>query len=213
MAGESDVWLHSASVVILAKSHNPSIINRDFLAMHDIVPKEWDVIETTVTPMLAVVQYANGIGLQEDEHRLQIVENCDLPFGEYASNRLRDLASSYVKILPHVPYSGLGFNYTVSVIRQDPSRWINERFLKFDPWDKEFHMMPRFSVDMSEATLNLSMHSQKVSRKGSSQESVIVDCNLHYEGQFDAAVLHTKIHKWGAERVRIVNALDKVLGG
>ena len=207
------MWLHSASVTILAKSHNPSIINGDFLVMHNIVPEEWAVVETTVTPVLAVVQYANGVKLQEDEHRLQIVENCDLPFGEYASDRLPDIASSYVEILPHVPYRGLGFNYTVSVIRQDPSRWINERFLKFDPWDKEFRMMPRFSVDMGGATLNLSMHSQGVSSKDSSRESVIVDCNLHHEGPYDIDVLQAKIRKWGAERVRIANALDKVLGG
>lgn len=211
MTGKSDVWLHSASVVILAESHNPSIINRDFLVKHKIVPKEWGVTETTVTPLLAAVQYDNGIMLQEDERRLQIVEKCDLSLQKYTSSRLRSIVSAYVKILQHVPYRGLGFNYTVSVIRQDPSGWINEWFLKFDPWDKEFHMMPRFSVNMGEATLSLSVYGQKTSCKGSSQDSVVVDCNLHCGVQFDASSLRDKIQRWGDEKGRIADVLDRIL--
>ena len=135
MASESTLWLHSASVVILAESHNPSILNKDFLVMHHIVPKEWSVVETVVTPMLSVIRYANGIRLQVDGQRLEIAEECDLPFRDYTSDILYKLAVSYVNKLPHVPYRGLGINYTVSVINQDPTRWITKRFLKFDPWD------------------------------------------------------------------------------
>lgn len=211
MTVESDIWLHSVSVVIVAEYHNPSILNKDFLVMHKIVPKEWNVVETTVTPLLTVIRYENGIRLQEDENRLHVAEQCDLPFSEYADKQLPNLASSYAKILPHVPYRGLGFNYTVSVIRQDPNRWINERFLKFDPWDKECHMMPRFSVNIEGATLNLNIHAQEISRKGSSQKSVIVDCNLHYGEQFDVTSLHDKLSRWGVEKKRIADALDKIL--
>lgn len=211
MVAESDMWIHSASVVIVAEYHNPSILNKDFLVMHKIVPKEWNVVETAVTPLLTVIRYENGIRLQEDESRLHVAEQCDLPFREYTGEQLPNLASSYAQILPHVPYRGLGFNYTISVIRQDPNKWINDRFLKFNPWDKDFHMMPRFSVSLGGATLNLSIHGEKVSRKGSSQKSVVVDCNLHYGGQFNAVSLCDKLSGWEVEKKCIVDTLDKIL--
>lgn len=212
MTDESDVWLHSASVVILAESHNPSILNKDFLVMHSIVPEEWSVVETVVTPMLSVVRYANGTRLQVDGQRLEIAEECDLPFRKYVNDRLYNLAVSYVETLPHVPYRGLGINYTVSIIRQDPLQWITKRFLKFYPWNEEFYMTPRFSVNMREATLNLGIHSKKLLREGNSERSVVVDCNIHYSEQFDAVSLRGKIHGWSNEKERIADALDRILG-
>ena len=64
--------------------------------MHHIVPKEWSVVETVVTPMLSVIRYANGIKLQVDRQRLEIAEECDLPFRDYTSDLLYKLAVSYV---------------------------------------------------------------------------------------------------------------------
>ena len=212
MASESDVWLHSASVVILAESHNPTILNKDFLVVHSIVPKEWSVVETVVTPMLSVVRYANGIKFQVDGQRLEIVEECDLPFRKYTSDRLYKLAISYVDTLPHVPYRGLGINYTVSVVRQDPLQWITKRFLKLQPWSEEFYMTPRFSVGMREATLNLGIHSKELLREGNSQNLVVVDCNIHYGEQLGAASLCDKIRGWTNEKERIADALDRILG-
>lgn len=114
--------------------------------------------------------------------------------------------------LPHVPYRGLGINYTVSVINQDPTRWITKRFLKFDPCDKNFYMIPRFSVSMRGAMLNLGIQSQEMLREGNSQSSVVVDCNLHYDKQFDATSLCNKIDGWTGEKEQIADALNKIIG-
>ena len=213
MTVKSPVWLHSASVVILAESHNPTILNRDFLVIHEIVPKEWEVLETAVTPPLAIIQYANGIRLEEDEHRLQVTERCDMPFDRHTNDRLNDLAASYVEVLPHVPYRGLGLNYTVSATHPDPHRWINERFLKFNPWMKGSYMTPRFSVDVGDATLNLSIYGRDdVLREGSTQKSIIMDYNIHHERQFDAGTLCHKIRDWKAVKESIVDSIDRILG-
>lgn len=212
MTSESQVWLHSASVVILAEYHNPSILNKGFLVMNGIVPSAWSVAETVVSPITSVVGYANGIRLQVDGQRMEITEKCDFPFSKYVDDRLYNLAISYVNVLPHVPYRGLGINYAVSVIRQDPPQWITKRFLKFDSWDKEFYMMPRFSISVGDAILNLSMYSKTTLREGNSQSSVVVDCNLHYGEQLNATSLCEKIRGWTKGKEHIVEALGKVLG-
>ena len=66
-------------------------------------------------------------------------------------------------------------------------------------------------MNMGEATLNLSIRGQDISREGSSQKSVVVDCNFHYEEQFDTTLLLDKINGWGAKKDMIASALDKVL--
>ena len=107
-----------------------------------------------------------------------------------------------------MPYSGLGINYTVSIINPDQPHQITSRFLKFDPWSEEFHMMPRFSASMQEAVLNLDVRSKYMMRKGNSEISVVVDCNLHYGERFDASSLCDKIRGWTNEKERIADALD-----
>lgn len=212
MADKSTMWLHSTSMVILAESHNPSTLNRDFLVLHDIIPEEWTVTETLVTPLLSVIQYDNGIRLQVHGRRLEISKECDLPLCDYTDDWLYGIATSYVDILSYMPYQGLGVNYTVSVVYQNPSEWITKRFLKFAPWDEKFYMTPRFSIDMTGAKLNLDIHSKEVSRKGDSYSSVVVDYNLHYDGPFDTASLCDRIHGCTDNKRQIADVLGKILG-
>lgn len=212
MPEESTMWLHSVSVVITAESHNPSILNKDFLVTEGIVPKEWAVRETIITPAASKVQYANGIRWLVDQQRLEISRELDVEFHEYADNQIHDLAVSYVKKLPYVPYRSLGLNCTVSVMREDPLQWLTDRFLSVDLPDVKIHMMPRFTIGLDDAVLNLLINGSDVVRDGNNKSSVVIDCNLHNAGPFKADSLCDAMRRWANSQNRIAVVLGKILG-
>ena len=148
MASESVLRLHQVSVVVTAKFHNPSILNRDFLVLQGIVPGDWEVKESVITPPVSVVRYGNGIDWTVDQSRLEVVEKCGGEFrDEYVVHRLVD---AYLEKLPHVPYRSLGTARCRwrSTIRDVTDRFRRERG---DGEPRVLSMMPKFAVDASDA--------------------------------------------------------------
>ena len=198
---------------IAAQSHNPSILNKDFLMAKGIVPSEWDAIQTLSTPAVSVIQYANGIQWTVDQQKLQIIQECNSPFQDHDDDQIHSLAKSYVRTLPHVPYSNLGLNCIVSVIRKDPKQWLTKQFLKSGSWGNDLYMMPRFTMNVDGAILNLNLYDGLATYGTSDQkESVIIECNLHYGGPFDSiASIQDKISLWAGIKKIIASKLDKIL--
>ena len=55
------------SIVVRGESHNPTVLNPDFLAIQGIIPHAWGwkvQQKVITTPMVAMVEYANGVSLQ-----------------------------------------------------------------------------------------------------------------------------------------------------
>ena len=203
-------WLHSVSIVVTAQFHNPSILNHHFLVSEGIIPEGWEVSEAVSTPPVSVVRYSNGIHWIVDQSRLVVSESCDGPFREEYEVHRR--ATAYLMRLPHVPYRNLGLNCTVSMPQEHPEDWLTERFLQHGPWSKRdvtllpglLRMAPHFTLEMAGALLHLSCRGGKVRRNNSAEESaVIVECNLHQGGPFDATALRKAIERW-SERQKIV---------
>ena len=180
--------------------------------MHKIVPKEWKVLETITTPGISTIEYENSIQWTIDQQRLSITQEHDAPFREYGDSKVYDLADTYIGILPHVPYSGLGLNCVLSVAREDPSRWITDKFLKINLPDTDLRMMPKLSMSLGDVTLNLSLGAGDAKREGSSVSSVIIDCNLHRNGPFDAEPLRNAIRQWKDTQNQFTAKLDMILG-
>ena len=97
----SAIWLHSIGVVVVANYHNPSILNKDFLARRKIVPESWETVETVTTPAISVIKYSNGVQWMIDQNRLTITEVCDRPLRQNEDSTVHDQASLYVETLPH----------------------------------------------------------------------------------------------------------------
>ena len=215
MTDKSDVWLHSVSVVILAKYHNPSILNNDFLVSEDIVPNGWQVKETVTTPAVSILKYSNGVRWTVDQDRLIIIEDCDLPFQQNDENKVHKLASAYIEKLQHTPYRSLGLNCRVSILHKNPIQWITEQFLKKSLHSHELFMLPRFTMNVDDATLSLQFDAGwAIRNRIKNTSSVLIDCNLHYNGPFDSAsLLQNKISQWVKSKNIISSQLDKILGG
>ena len=195
MTNEPVIWLHSLGVVVVAKYHNPSILNKDFLLRRGIVPESWRSEETITTPAVSVVKYSNGVQWTIDQDRLTITEACDRPFQQNEDSEVHDRAILYVETLPHTPYTALGLNYTTSVIRRDPDSWITEHFLNENLRSQGLVMRPTFTMNVDDATLNLNFRTGNANRGNESHKSIIIDCNIHY-AHLDSVPLKTKISGW-----------------
>ena len=176
----ADVQLHNVSVVIAAKFHNPSILNKDFLENKKIVPKNWETVETISTPAVSVIRYGNGITWMVDQQTLEINQECDIPFKDRVNDKIHDLAKSYVEILPHVPYKSIGLNCIVSIANEDPLRWMTQKFLDAQLRSRGISMMPRFVINTDSGMLNFSFGDGTIQRDGEQTRSVIVECNHHF---------------------------------
>lgn len=216
MVEETPIWLHAVSVVIVAKFHNPSILNKDFLVAEEIVPSDWDVADAITTPAVSVVNYKNKIKWTVDQQRLQVAKEYDLPFQKCTDTDIQDRAALYVEKLPRVSYVSLGINCHVSIIRENPRQWLKERFLKPGSWDRRLHIMPRFAINLDDkAILNLSVDTGQSSQGKSGQHSsVIVDCNLHYGGPFESvSQIRNIVSQWPNSKKNISAVLNGILGG
>ena len=106
MSRDSNYRLHAVTVVITAASHNPSMLNPDFLKTQRIVPSGWEVSESVSTPPVSMIMFANGIQWVMDESVLNVIERCDSGFQDgYA---IHQTVIRYLETVTHVPYRNLG---------------------------------------------------------------------------------------------------------
>ena len=208
-------WLHSVSVVVTAKYHNPSVLNPGFLEQNRIVPKEWEVDEAFTTPPLSIIGYQEGILWNLDQSTLTVTENCSPDQNEF---KVHAQVSEYVKTLPHVPYQGLGLNCVLSLNRSDPVKWLTQRFLRSGPWRRGKYsalgMVPKFVFPVGNAICNLTMSPGLVQpEENVNQNAVIASSNLHHDGPFDADTLRETIACWPEKHRGVVSAVRTLLRG
>src|SRR2546428_392286 len=100
------------SVVVVGEAHNPTILNPDFLAIREIVPKEWgwEVLSPAITtPPFAIVRYTNRVSITVEHGKLQVA---DLGVGDDPTgSKAAEIARRYVNTLPHVRYTAVGINF------------------------------------------------------------------------------------------------------
>ena len=97
------------SVVLVATSNDPSIINPDFLVDNHIIDDNRQLQESPVTtPVFAQVVYEGGLTVRADPERVMFVQS--------ASGTSLDsiicpkMAEGYARAVPHVPYRAVGIN-------------------------------------------------------------------------------------------------------
>jgi hypothetical protein len=156
------------SVVVVGRTHNPSILNPDFLAINEIVPREWkwEVDQTITTPPLAMVRYKNGVVVVVEPNKLQVVDTSDKQ--EPSSSRIVAIATRYTETLPHVRYTAVGINFHSIAERTMPGEFLKEQFVKSGPWDSIDHPLKavglRFVYPIDEGRLILSLDAGEVEK-------------------------------------------------
>jgi hypothetical protein len=158
------------SIVVVGQDCNPTILNPDFLKYREIVPEGWGwslAGAAITTPAFAVVPYDSGVTVKVETGRFQVTdqrtsENVD-------QSKAIAIARSYVKVLPHVRYTGVGINFRRLVEMNEPDAFLKRQFLKPGPWDQvQFPLLGvniKFVYPHENGQLNLSLEGSVVLRQ------------------------------------------------
>lgn len=93
------------SVVLVATTNNPSILNPDFLQYNEIVDPDWQVQGAPVlNPAFAQVSFEGGLTVTADLNRVIFEQKTG---GKLVAS---EVAKRYLQQVPHVPYSAIGIN-------------------------------------------------------------------------------------------------------
>ena len=97
------------SVVLVATSNNPSIVNPDFLVHNDIIdknrPLQGDAVATSV---FSQVTYEGGLTVRADPERVVFAQS--VPGTPLIDSTCPEMAERYARTVPHVPYRAVGIN-------------------------------------------------------------------------------------------------------
>ena len=93
-----------ASIVLLANSHNPTIVTNEWLTRKKILTES--AVDFTHTPMFSTVETPTFL-LYVDPQRLRLDVKT---FNHDSLYKLPNIIEKYVEALPEVPYSAVGFN-------------------------------------------------------------------------------------------------------
>lgn len=174
----------SEAIVVLAQSHNPSILHPSFLKAQEIVPEDWEPLEPPIcTPPFSIAKYPEGIVFTSEVQKFQIVKAPPTP--NLRDSKLPEYATKYVRALPHVPYRAVGINFSAGIASSDPEIMLIERFLTGGPWNSaslplnEIHL--KFVYQVEAGVLNLSCGPGKSSSSfsGAMTSGVLVQGNYH----------------------------------
>ena len=104
-----NVDLIELSVVLLATSNNPSILNPDFLRYNEIVDANRQVQEPCISsPAYSQVTFQGGLTVKADPDRVIFEQRGDnLAIEDIVCP---EMAKCYLKKVPHVPYRAIGIN-------------------------------------------------------------------------------------------------------
>jgi len=105
---DKNLEIKEFSIVVVAKNHNPTILNPDFLKINKIVPAEWQLARNPicVEPM-SQVAFKNGITITAQLDRVIFLETVQ---SNNQDMTVPMIARKYIEILPHVEYTAVGIN-------------------------------------------------------------------------------------------------------
>ncbi len=183
---ETLIQLHQCSAVILADSHNPTILHPAFLSSQGIVPSEWQTKdqETVCTLPFSRVSYTSGVAIVAEPTKLQVTDT-EIQAGPHES-AAPTVAANYVGVLPHVNYTAVGINFDAFCEVADATAAIVGRFIKEGPWLAD-PLLPtaggvRLRYPFGEGRVSVSIdRADRRDDEGGSREGILLKINYHFD--------------------------------
>ena len=181
-----DVKLSGISVVIVANSNNPTILNQDFLYNNGIVPKAWTLeknIPPVITPAVSQITFKNGFKVIAELNRI-LFEQFTIPLKE-EDIICADIAKRYLRTIPHVPYTAIGINLHGYRIHQERvSETVSGLLIKKGGWMNFGEATPSFQVkavyQYDDKTIILDIAENLIKEKDATEVSAMVfNANIH----------------------------------
>ncbi len=130
------------SVVVVASSHNPSVVSNSFFQKTGIIKDFKDIVESNliITPAVSQILFKSGTSLQLDPERLTLTS-----IG--ANEEAAYLADKYCETLPYIKGTAIGINVVYMVTDFQFDSWFNS--MKTLPYrDASFYSLDfRFTTD------------------------------------------------------------------
>lgn len=108
----SEKKLDNTNVVILARSHNPTIVSKEWVIKKEVL--EEPIINFIHTPPFSMVEN-NDLRIHVDSGRMQIIVKRVEPD---IIDKLPIVIKNYVNSLPETPYTAIGFNFSYREITE-----------------------------------------------------------------------------------------------
>lgn len=110
--------LKNNSIVIIAISHNPSIISDFFLIKSNMIQsvEELEKNNVIITPAFSQVVFKDGTNIQLDNSRLNISSN--------NIEKATTLAVKYCNSLPFIKCNAIGLNFEFNLSEFDFDKWF-----------------------------------------------------------------------------------------
>lgn len=130
--------IQDLALVVVARNHNPTILNPDFLRTNHIVPENWELEGPALcVDPLAAVSYTTGVNITAQAN--QVAFRQSIAGKDRTQVFLPDIAAKYVETLRHVNYRALGINPTGQIVFgqgavADVREFIIKRFLATTQW-------------------------------------------------------------------------------
>jgi len=176
--------LSGFSVVIVANSNNPTLLNQDFLYYNGIVPNDWPLdedIRPVITPAVSKIVFRNGFRVTAELNRILFEQLADSLKQEDIV--CADVAKRYLRTIPHVPYTSIGINLHGYRIEQ-ASETVSDLLIKNGGWMNFKEATPVFQVkslyQYDGKTVTLDIAEDFVTETGTAKTRPIVfNANIH----------------------------------
>jgi hypothetical protein len=96
--------LYISNIVVLATTHNPSILSEEWLDKYQIIPRAKLVIRT---PELSIME-------SEQLHMVGEAQRIQFSAKKFDADTIKSCANAalkYLETLPHIPYRAIGYNF------------------------------------------------------------------------------------------------------
>lgn len=180
------VQIQELAVVVVARNHNPTILNPDFLKYNSIVPTNWELASPPICAApIAQVSYNNGISIVARFDKLIFSQNLDDK--NLDEVQVPTMMIKYIETLPHVDYRAVGINtkgHVVADSEEEVQRYLLEKFIAQGPWkafrDKQATVSLSLSYPIQQGSLNLSVEYALLSLADEKRLPVVIfACNTH----------------------------------
>lgn len=195
-----DTALFNASLVVLAESNNPTILNPDFLRIQRVVPEEWGWElggAPITTPPFSRVSYSSGYSITVEENKIQFSQ--DGASIDLSDSRLTEIATKYLEVLPHVQYRAIGTNFRVASKEGNPEEFLIEKFIKPGRWNSGDHHLSAAAVklvyqhDEARLTISLDPGTSTSPKEANPSKAIICHANIHRDLIRDADLVEQLI--------------------
>ena len=170
------IGLVGFSVVVVAQSNNPTILNADFLQHNGIVGSSRVLRNDRppfTTPLFSEVSFAEDLVVRAEPQRVT--------FAQAASRLVPEdidcpaIAKGYLRTVPHVPYTALGLNPT-AVILNPPFSKLSKVLRAEGNWMAFGGVAPRFEL---KAAYQMTGRRLTLTLQEAQDDTLVCEANIH----------------------------------